>query len=102
MATVDLSTFQTACAACFEAIEANAWGTAWKEYAKATAILVGLARTMEREDYKMERNSMNQLREALTAAEAAVERRSDRGNRLVTTKTGFSASDRDTTGRVCR
>ncbi len=100
--SITLANFQTALGECHDAIEAENWAKARKEYAKATAQVSGLASLLEREDFKLQRASLDSLGRALDATEPAVEQRRDRGKRAVTARTGFSASDRDSTGRVCR
>lgn len=97
MATaISQANFETAIGEVFDAIENENWSEAWKEHAKATAQHVGLmaeANDSDGNSYKRQ-DTLEQLANAITMAEAAIERRGTR-SRFVRGKTGFAKRKRD-------
>lgn len=71
--TISVSSFQTACAECADAVADEDWSTAVKWYARAEAINAGLELSVGTRGTSMSRRETLQgLREAISAAKAAV------------------------------
>lgn len=93
MATQEISptAFQTACAECADAINAQDWALAKRKYALAEAI--ASAFDVEGRDgaaWSRRRESLAGLNAAIDAAQSATTRASGTG-RFVTTQTGFGS-----------
>lgn len=91
--TITVADFQSACAACAQNIVDGDWANAWKNYAKAEAINVGLDVSSSVSGgtggfSTQRRDSLRGLREAIEAAQKASTQAGD-NNRFVHFPTGF-------------
>jgi hypothetical protein len=86
--TITVAAFQTALAACGDAIEADDWTLATKKYAVAETINAGLALDSSAAGtHIVRRDSLRGLKAAIDAAQTAADRAD--GIRLVHLQTGF-------------
>ena len=86
---ISLSSFQTACAECADAIEAGTWGIAATKYAKAEAIGSGLEVQLGHDSASIRRReTLSGLQVALKFAQSQSTKISD-NRRLVSTRMGY-------------
>lgn len=84
-----MTNFQTACGNCHDYILSKDWANAWLYYAAAQAQLAGLeVQAGSSGSYVRLHETLDGLKEALTAAQAAVGA-ADQGSRFITTSTKF-------------
>ena len=88
--TITIASFQDACAECADAIAAGTFDTAMSWYARAEAINAGFDVDASHQDTRSRRRETLQgLKEAIRAAEAAIARGSEH-SRFIKTQTRHS------------